>query len=288
MVVNMINRRNIKYARSIRVSLLQILIVGSLFGCLAIENNSIGADGDELIHQYDGFWAAIALSKYADLEGDDFNLCKINTVRFDFEITNSKFKIKFRYGDSSRSFTTLIKENGSFQTEYILAIQGAEYSYRMWGDLTQSSGLGYIDWWDVINGDLLCQSEVEFSRIELRKYNNRYLDLIPGTSSFEVVKRLAGENLLQLSKTTHRFSQYVNVSFTEEGILKSISIFDDSYKDKNGFSIGAPKSDVLNLVGVGKYCSDASCLDVQHGIMYLFNETNLVRRIVLIRRALLK
>jgi len=50
MVVNMINRRNIKYARSIRVSLLQILIVGSLFGCLAIENNSIGADGDELNH----------------------------------------------------------------------------------------------------------------------------------------------------------------------------------------------------------------------------------------------
>jgi hypothetical protein len=236
------------------------------------------------VHGYDGHWAANRLRKKVEPNSTIFAACEMSTDGFEFKIISSEFLSQL----DNAYHTTYVSSAGTFLTDVSLFGEDFEYKYQLSGELTEESGVGYEVWINNTTAETLCSSEIQYRKRELRKYKNSYFGLILGVSKIEDVEKVVGKSLELVGKNKYFFSKYVLVTFSENDLLNTIIITDESYRDLNGIIVGAVKSKVLELDGVKGNCFDRSCLDENNGIAYWFDESNIVTKIVLINEAVLK
>lgn len=237
------------------------------------------------VQGYDGHWAANRLKKKVEPSSAMFSPCEMSTDGFGFKIISSEFISQF--GDNEYH-TTKVSSAGTFLTDVSLFGENFEYRYQLSGELTEGSGIGYEVWLNNTTAETLCSSEIQYRKRKLRKYKNSYFGLILGVSKIEDVEKVVGKSLELIGKNKYFFSKYVFVTFSENDLLNTIIITDESYRDINGIIIGANKSKVLELDGVKGNCFNRSCLDENNGIAYWFDESNIVTKIVLINETVLK
>lgn len=240
---------------------------------------------DHNVHGYDGHWVANRLRQKVESNSAMFSPCEMSTNEFRFKITSSEFISQL--GDNEYH-TTKVSSTGTFLTDVFLFEENFEYKYQLSGELTEGSGIGFEVWINNTTAETLCSSEIQYRKRELRKYTHSYNGLILGVSKIEDVERGAGKSLELVGENKYFFSKYVFVTFSENDLLNTVIITDESYRDLNGIFVGAVKSKVLELDGVKGNCFNSGCFDEHNGIVYWFDESSIVTKIVLVNETVLK
>jgi hypothetical protein len=103
----------------------------------------------------------------------------------------------------------------------------------------------------------------------------------PGVSTLDDTARILGKPLSKIIESNQTVFKYRfgSINFPKKtGKVQHIVIFDQSFRDVNGFRIGSKYSDVqeqLNVKG-----SSGALFDQGKGILYVFDQDGLVARIV--------